>query len=387
MFLRMLAVFITLPVVALYANALQHSPSSAMLTGLALGAYGITQAAAQIGFGIFADRHGRKPALLAALALFVIGGFWAGAAENIGTLIAARLVQGVGAAAAAIMAWLADISPPNMRGRAMAVAGAGVGLAFALSLFIAAPIAGHFGGGARVFDLAALLGVVAFVVVLFLPPPVATDNDNNEKEDTGISALSLLKMRGVFVIAAGAFSLHCALAVLFLLLPRQLLNTIPLADHWHIYAPAFLLSLPPAFYLLRRSDMRHNNNKKANAMPAPILSMAVMPIAAGLFVIAGGIVLDAGAPVVWLFGLGLFLFFAGFNAMEAILPALASRIAPPGKRGMVMGAVLSCQFAGLFVGGAGGGILSNIGDSFALSAAAVLILLWLVVISKKHSGG
>ena len=144
MFLRMLAVFITLPVVAVYAAALQVAPSAALI-GLALGGYGITQAAAQIGFGTFADRCGRKPALLVALALFALGSLWAAMARSIEELIAARLLQGAGAAAAAIMAWLADISPPSLRGRAMAVAGAGVGAAFALSLFVAAPIAGHFG--------------------------------------------------------------------------------------------------------------------------------------------------------------------------------------------------------------------------------------------------
>lgn len=383
MFLRMLAVFITLPVVALYAEGLPHS--TAALTGFALGAYGITQAAAQTAFGAFADKHGRKPALLLALMLFAIGGFWAAAANNIGELIAARLLQGAGAAAAAIMAWLADISPSNFRGRAMAIAGAGVGLAFALSLFVAPAIAGaeNFGGAARVFDIAAILAVVAFVVVLIMPPPVVVDDNNDATNDNiaSSSIISILTMPGVFAIAAGAFSLHCALAILFLLLPLHLRDIIPLADHWHIYAPAFLLSLPPAYYLLRKSDM-HNNNA---TMPVKVLSAAVLPLAAGLFVIAVCMFSGANSLMVW--AAGLLLFFAGFNAMEAILPALASRIAPPGKRGTIMGAVLSCQFAGLFFGGAGGGILRFVGDGFVMTMAAILILSWLVVVSRHHKGG
>lgn len=392
MFLRMLAVFITLPVVALYADALQHPPSSAALTGIALGAYGITQAAAQIGFGMYADKRGRKPALLLALALFVIGGFWAAAAGGIGELIAARLLQGAGAAAAAIMAWLSDITPPTFRGRAMAIVGVGVGLAFALSLFVAAPVAGHF-GAARVFDIAASLGVCAFIVVLLLPPPVV-NNDNkggdDESGDTGAPMLSILpvmKMPGVLAIAAGAFSLHCALAALFLLLPERMVEgNMALADHWRVYAPAFLLSLPPAYYLLRRADkLQRHNDDKAGRLPMPVLSAAIMPVVAGLFVIAASMVWDANAALVW--AAGLFLFFCGFNATEAILPALASRIAGRGRRGTIMGAVLSCQFAGLFVGGAGGGMLSGIGEGFALAMAAVLILLWLVVISGNQRGG
>ena len=379
MFLRMLAVFITLPVVAVYAAALQVAPSAALI-GLALGGYGITQAAAQIGFGTFADRCGRKPALLVALALFALGSLWAAMARSIEELIAARLLQGAGAAAAAIMAWLADISPPSLRGRAMAVAGAGVGAAFALSLFVAAPIAGHF-GAARVFDVAAVLAVIAFVMVLIMPSPpavaaVAKMTDAPADKNT----TSLWQTPGIIAIAAGAFSLHCALAVLFLLLPRRLLDTTPLADHWHLYVPAFLLSLPMAFYILHKSDMQN-----ANALPPPVLQMAVLPMAAGLLLIAAASVFAADA--VWIPAVGLWLFFIGFNAMEAILPAAASRIAPPDKRGVIMGAVLSCQFAGLFVGGFGGGMLSYIGDSFALTAAAFLILAWLVVISRHSRAG
>ena len=381
MFLRMLAVFITLPIIAVYADALQPMPSAA-LTGFALGAYGITQAAAQIGFGRAADKHGRKPALLMALAIFTLGALWAGNAGSIGELVAARLLQGAGAAAAAIMAWLADITPPDIRARAMAIIGAGVGLAFALSLFAAAPIAGIC-GAAGVFDAAAILGALAFAAALAMPaPPPATKPANTP------SILKTLSNRNTMTIATGAFSLHCALAVVFLLLPQQLMQSKPLAEHWQIYAPAFVLSLPFAFAILRMSDARAAQTTDAK----PFLA-AVLPITAGLLVAANGVFnennnnIPADANIY--FAASLFLFFAGFNAMEALLPAAASRLAPAAERGTIMGAILSCQFAGLFAGGAIGGILSATpaGAAAALTLSAVLLSAWFVVLWRSARRG
>ncbi len=430
MFLRMLAVFITLPVIAVYAAALQTEPS-ALLSGFALGAYGITQAAAQIGFGRFADRRGRKPALLTALALFALGGLWAASASGIGELIAARLLQGAGAAAAAIMAWLGDLTSPQTRARVMAVVGVAVGAAFALSLFVAAPLAGAF-GAAGVFNFSAGLGVVAFVVVLLIPgcpppaPPIKDGGGVNSflspspsltgespppslmggvgggksqmKESPSIEEsplikesppiLQILRDEKVAVIAGGAFSLHCALAVLFLLLPGLLMQSTPLAEHWRIYAPAFLLSLPPAALMIFAAD-------KGWRKP----QLAAMPAAAGLFVVCWAAMDGNGngvenAATVPLFGggtiyaAGLFLFFAGFNALEAILPAAASRRAGAGERGTVMGAVLSCQFAGLFAGGALGGALTEAGGgSVALAGGGILLLAWFVVSSRNDRLG
>ena len=381
MFLRMLAVFITLPIIAVYADALQPMPSAA-LTGFALGAYGITQAAAQIGFGRAADKHGRKPALLMALAIFTLGALWASNAGSVGELIAARLLQGAGAAAAAIMAWLADITPPDIRARAMAIIGAGVGLAFALSLFAAAPIAGIY-GAAGVFDAAAILGALAFAAVLAMPaPPPATKPANNP------SILKTLSNRNTMTIATGAFSLHCALAVVFLLLPQQLMQSKPLAEHWQIYAPAFVLSLPFAFAILRMSDARAAQTTDAK----PFLA-AVLPVTAGLLIAANGVFNEnnnLAADANTYFAASLFLFFAGFNAMEALLPAAASRLAPAAERGTIMGAILSCQFAGLFAGGAIGGILSATpaGAAAALTLSAVLLSAWFVVLWRfTRSGG
>ena len=67
----MFGLFLILPVFALYADGL--AGSNAMLVGVALGAYGVTQALLQVPFGMLSDRFGRKPLLTAGLLLFVLG--------------------------------------------------------------------------------------------------------------------------------------------------------------------------------------------------------------------------------------------------------------------------------------------------------------------------
>ena len=67
----MLGLFLMLPVLALYAQTLpDYSPE---LLGLAMGAYGLTQAVLQIPFGRWSDRMGRKPLITIGLVLFAAG--------------------------------------------------------------------------------------------------------------------------------------------------------------------------------------------------------------------------------------------------------------------------------------------------------------------------
>ena len=128
MFLRMGGVFIVLPLISVYAGGLVGG-GDAFVAGMALGAYGITQAFMQIPAGLLADRWGRKPVMATALLLFAIGGFSAAAAQTVEALILARLLQGVGAVASVASAWLADVSPAEHRTRAMAVFGSAIALA------------------------------------------------------------------------------------------------------------------------------------------------------------------------------------------------------------------------------------------------------------------
>ncbi|HBG94683.1 MAG TPA: MFS transporter, partial [Chromatiaceae bacterium] len=95
--MRMLGLFMILPVFALYAHDL--AGSTPMLVGLAIGAYGLTQALLQIPFGLLSDRIGRKPVIFAGLIIFAIGSAVAASADSIHAVIAGRALQGSGAIA------------------------------------------------------------------------------------------------------------------------------------------------------------------------------------------------------------------------------------------------------------------------------------------------
>ncbi|WOV91296.1 MAG: MFS transporter [Candidatus Zeuxoniibacter abyssi] len=362
MFLRMGGVFIVLPLISVYAGGLVGG-GDAFVAGMALGAYGITQAFMQIPAGLLADRWGRKPVMATALLLFAIGGFSAAAAQTVEALILARLLQGVGAVASVASAWLADVSPAEHRTRAMAVFGSAIALAFMISIFTAIPLAGAV-GIKGVFVLTGCVGLLAFAITLLTPSPAHSGA-------TVVSFLILRKIIGgdLTVFALGAFALHYALATIFLYLPTAL--NLALEQHWRVYAPSFLASLLIAVPLIYFADRR----------PATIMLIACALIPPGLFII-----FTFGHWSQWA-TVGLFLFFSGFIVLEAAIPARVSHAALANRRGLSLGVVMTCQFAGIFAGGAFSGLLIDMfGGPTAAAVAGLLFLGWFAVLLRigKH---
>ena len=76
----------------------------------------------------------------------------------------------------------------------------------------------------------------------------------------------------------------------------------------------------------------------------------------------------------------LFFFFLAFNVMEALLPSLVSRTAPPNRKGLALGIYNTGQSLGLFAGGAVGGLLAQYTTKEGVFlVAAALAALWLIV--------
>jgi MFS family permease len=360
---RMLGLFLVLPVFALEAARYPGGDDPARV-GLAMGIYGLTQGLLQIPFGLASDRFGRKRVIVIGLLVFAAGSLLAAMAPTLGWLIAGRSLQGAGAVSAAVTALLADQTRDEVRTKAMALVGASIGLMFALSLVAAPLLASHIGlGGLFAVTGALALGCIAVIIWWTPPEPVQHKNVPRGKLSEVLAHPGLLRLD------VGVFVLHAVQLAMWVAIPALLVQAgLPKAEHWHVYLPAVLASFVvmgmTLFPLERRGYLR-----------ATFLGSVglVALVQVGLWAIAG----SPGVPA--LAGL-LFVFFCGFNVLEASQPSMASRIAPPHARGAALGVYNTLQSLGFFAGGAVGGWLSK-GDGAAglFAACAGLMLVWLAV--------
>jgi MFS family permease len=362
---RMLGLFLLLPVLALYVADMPGA--TPILIGVAVGAYGITQAVLQIPFGALSDRIGRKPVIIAGLIIFVVGSVVAAKSQSIGLLIAGRALQGGGAISAAVTALLADHTRAEFRTRSMAVVGVTIGSSFMLSLMLG-PALANLWGVSGLFWLAAILGVLAMLLVGFGVPPVASQIGAPVNFSGGLADPRLRLLYG------GVFVLHLTLTGLFVALPLMLRQELGFAasEHWKLYLVTMLLSLlgtiPMIIFAERR---RHIGDGGGGAGP---LTAAVFLAAAGQLLLASG---WGGLTGV---GCGLILFFAGFNFLEARMPALLSVLADPDNRGAAMGIYATSQFLGAFAGGVlAGVVLTGGGAGLVYVTGAALLAAWFML--------
>jgi len=359
--LRMLGLFMILPVLSLFAEGL--TGSTPFLTGLALSIYGLTQAILQIPFGLWSDRYGRKRVIIAGLLLFALGSVVAALSTTIYGVLAGRALQGAGAVAAAVMALVADLTQEVHRTKAMAVIGASIALAFAVAVTIGPVIAG-WAGISGLFWSTALLAVAGIAVVRYVVPDPPHSRLHRDAEVVPAQFHEVLTHADLLRLNFGIFSLHAILTALFVVTPLLLRDAgIASAYHGWVYLPLLLSSLALAVPLVIIGE------KKRRLKPVFLGTIALLTAAQlALYALHGD-----------LYGLlmGLWLFFAAFNLLEATLPSLISKTAPAGYRGTAMGVYSTSQFVGAFVGGALGGWLLGHADTGAVFVAnAMIALLW-----------
>jgi MFS family permease len=370
---RMLGLFMVLPLLALYAADLPGA--TPVLIGLAMGMYGLTQALLQIPLGWLSDQVGRKPVIISGLLMFALGSIIAAMADDISGIILGRTLQGAGAIASTVMAMVADLTREEQRTKAMAVVGMSIGLSFAVALVLG-PVVASFGGLSAVFWFTAMLAIagIAIVIVLVPTPPLISSAHTEVGARLGLMRRSL----GDWVLLRlnfGVFVLHFILTASFLVVPGLLEQSfgVDRGQHWMVYLPVLLLSLAgmvPLMILAERGGR--------------LRQMFLLGIA---LVFAAIVTLDFASSSLLFYG-GLWLFFVGFNYLEATLPSLLSKSVSAGSKGAAMGVYSTCQFLGAFAGGAGGGwLLQHLGEN-ALAGVCLLLAAawWLVVLRAPRSG-
>lgn len=360
--LRLLGMFVILPVFALYAQTLPGGASHTLI-GIALGAYGLTQAILQIPFGWASDRWGRKPVIYMGLAVFAAGSFIAAWAPDIGWVIVGRCLQGAGAISAAVLALTADLTRDVVRTRAMAAIGITIALTFAMSL-IAGPVLKAWMGVPGIFALTGVLATAAIAMVRFaVPDPVHASHDRDVgpgQLGRAVADLQLLRLN------YGTFALHAALMALFTQIPFALRdNGLAAERHWIVYLPVLLVSILLMLPFLRQVD-RPGRGK-------PLLNGAVIVL------LGSQVALALSLHSLFALCIALTLFFAALNLLEAMLPSLVSKCAPADARGAAIGVNSTAQFLGAFVGAAVGGWLADhTGDTSVFIFCVTMSAVWLV---------
>jgi MFS family permease len=363
--LRMLGLFLILPVFALYAEHL-HGVTP-MLVGLAIGAYGLTQALLQIPFGMLSDRIGRKPVILGGLLIFALGSVVAAMADTIWGVILGRALQGSGAIAAAVMALAADLSREQHRTKVMAVIGMSIGAAFTLALILG-PILNGLIGVSGIFWLTSLLALGGIGIVLFLVPTPTATQVHTDAEAVPAQFGRVLSNASLLRLDLGIFVLHLIITSIFLAVPLVLRDMLGMesGDHWMVYLPVLLLSVVLMVPFIVIAEKR---NKMKPVFLGAVSALALAQL--GLYLWHGGI---TGLLI------SLLLFFIAFNLLEASLPSIVSKVAPAASKGTAMGVYSTSQFAGAFVGGVvGGWIHGQFGLSGVFLFGAVAALVWLGV--------
>lgn len=364
--LRMFGLFLILPVLVIYAKQLNATP---VMMGIALGVYGITQAIFQIPFGLMSDKYGRKPIIIAGLLIFIVGSLIAALSNSIEGVIIGRALQGTGAIASVVLALTSDLTRDSQRTKAMAFIGMTIGLSFLLALITAPLLEAWIGVPGLFLFTAALAGASIVIIIQAVPTPIQTFN--LEVRAVPQRMLQLLGHSQLIRLNLGIFVLHFVLTAMFVVVPMILVTQTDLvtSDHWQIYLPALLLSI------LAMLPLMYLSSKKAWTVRIFLVAILVLLVAQLMFVLRPTGLLSITTC--------LFVFFWGFNLLEAMLPSLVSRVAPAASRGSAMGVYNTFQFSGVFFGGLIGGLVyGHHGANGVFLLCGVLLITWFTLVKS-----
>jgi MFS family permease len=364
--LRMLGMFMVLPVLTTYGMAL--SGASETLIGIAIGIYGLAQAVFQIPFGLMSDRVGRKPLIVFGLIIFCIGSIVAASTESIWGVIIGRALQGSGAIAAAVMALLSDLTREQNRTKAMAFIGISFGVTFAIAMVLG-PIITHAWGLHALFWAIAVLTIIGIIITVAVVPSPATHILNRESSMVKGSFGKVLSNPKLLKLNFGILCLHILLMSSFVVLPQVMEHAgFPPSEHWRVYLVTMLTSFVAVIPVIIYAEKKRHMKQVFMGCVAVLLLAEIVLWSAGLHL--------------WAVIAGIQLFFLAFNVMEAILPSLISKESPAGYKGTAMGLYSTSQFIGVAIGGSlGGYVYGNVGAGAVFLVCAAIAVVWLMVSS------
>jgi MFS family permease len=358
--LRMLGLFMIMPVFSIYAKTIPGG-DNVFLVGVALGAYGVTQSLLYIFYGWVSDKLGRKPVIAFGLIVFAIGSFVAAYGHSMTWIIVGRVIQGMGAVSSAVIAFIADLTSDENRTKAMAMVGGSIGVSFAVAI-VGAPIVFQWVGMSGLFTVIGFLSILAVGVVVWVVPDAPAPPVHVRAPFAEVlHNVELLRLN------FGVLVLHATQTALFLVVPRILeAGGLPVASHWKVYLPvmglAFVMMVPAIIAAEKRGKMK------------------IVMVSAIALILIGQLLLGVAPHTLWSVAGILFVYFLGFNVLEASQPSLVSKLAPGTRKGAAAGVYNTTQSIGLALGGVLGGWLLKVdGQSAVFFACSGLVLAWLIV--------
>ncbi len=372
MSLRLLGLFMVLPLFSLYANGL--SGATPLLIGLAMGVYGLSQAVLQIPFGALSDHFGRRKIITLGLILFAAGSCLAALADNIWLMIVGRALQGAGAVGSTLMAMIADLTRPEQRTKAMAIAGITIGFSFMLAMMAGPLLAAGITVPGLFWTAVGLSFLSILLLFTWVPTPTAP-HFHAEVEPRIHDFFSLLKMPLLIQLNLGIFLLHVIFTASFIVIPMSLQNLAGIAGsrQWLLYLPGLLIAFAITMPCVIAAE------KKQLIKPFFIGGIILLALAQILFWLF--------AKELWISAISLILFLTAFSLLEAFLPSLVSRAAPPSRKGTALGMYSCAQFFGIFIGGAvGGWLYGQFGLINVYLFCVILTLIWVIIAVKMNTG-
>lgn len=362
---RMLGLFMILPVFSVYAAGMPGASPS--MIGLAIGIYGITQGLLQIPFGRLSDRFGRKPLITLGLVLFIIGSVVAANGESIQTIIIGRALQGAGAVAAVVMALVADLTREEHRIKAMAMIGMSIGASFMLAMVLG-PLLGSWVGLSGIFWFTAILASLAIVILYVWVPTPVHSTLHRDAQAVPAEMGVILRDRQLLRLNFGIMTLHMVLTAIFVVIPLIMMRDMGLdsVHHWKVYLGVMLAAIVTMVPFIILAE------KKRKIKPVFAGAIALLAVA----MLALGFWADSLPRLIVV----LWLFFTGFNLLEATLPSLIAKTAPPQSKGTAMGVYTSFQFIGVYLGGHLGGYLYGAyGVNGVVALAVSMLAIWVAL--------
>lgn len=326
--LRFFGLFIALPAIALYTTSFE---SSAFLAGIAAGGYAITQIIFQTPFGILSDKYDKKKIIIIGLLIFIAGSLVCAFSDSIAMLIVGRFLQGAGAIGSVISAQIAELVREEQRTKAMAIMGAGIFVGFILAMILGPLVAGYLGLNA-IFFLTAILNAIALIILVLKVPP--TPSIQYSFSNAPFS--DVLKNKNLQIMNISAFLQKFLMISTFIVVALTLdcVFFYEEQDLWEVYAPASilgLLALGPSSILAQKKGYF----KQVLLFGIACFALAYCLLGVGVYY-----------ETLWVFVVGVFVFFVGFSIHEPIMQTLTSRYPKAHQKGSALGFFTTMGFVG-----------------------------------------